>query len=29
VAREVGISPIHVSRLIRASLERLRGALAA
>lgn len=27
VAREVGISPIHVSRLIRASLERLRGAL--
>ena len=28
IAREVGISRIQVSRLIRASLERLRGALA-
>jgi RNA polymerase sigma-B factor len=29
IAREVGLSQIQVSRLIRASLERMRGALAA
>ena len=29
IAREVGLSQIQVSRLIKASLERMRGALAA
>ena len=28
IAREVGLSQIQVSRVIRASLERMRGALA-
>ena len=28
IAREVGISQVQVSRLIRTSLERMRGALA-